>query len=145
MRTIRLIMAALLVGLSPTARAQSGEIVVHGVAAKVEIERILDADNLNTGSLGSRFVADTIAGISRGRAPADFWYAYQAHVRAWQRLADAEDRAARALEDVPSSADSASLVVDAEQQIETTFDEVERIARETLGMSHPDDDEYDNE
>lgn len=109
--------------------AQDSEIVVHGIAAKVEIERILNADNLNTGSLGARFVADTIVEIPRGRAPADFWSAYQAHVRAWRRLADAEDEALRGSEDVASSAESAAMVIEAERQIEATFDEVERIAR----------------
>lgn len=129
MLMIRLVIAAILVGLSPAAvTAQDNEIVVRGSAARVEIERILNADNLNTVSLSARDVADTIVGINRGRAPADFWDAYQAHVRAWQRLADAEDRARRLLDNGTSFAEVAAQVVEAERLIESTFDEVERIA-----------------
>ena len=124
-----MVVAAFLIGLSPVvANAQDEGIVVHGDAAKVEIERILNADNLNTGSLGARFVAETISGITRGRAPLDFWTAYQAHVRAWYGLANAEEQARGMPEDLASAADSAALVVDAERQIAQTFDEVERIA-----------------
>ena len=108
MRTIRLIIAAFLIVLAPAAvTAQDNQIVVRGTAATVEIERILNADNLNTASISSGGVADTIAAIPRGNAPADFWNAYQAHVRAWRRLADAEDQARRLAEDGTSSAETA--------------------------------------
>jgi predicted RNA-binding Zn ribbon-like protein len=129
MRVIRLVIAAFLVSLAPgTSWAQDGEIVVRGTAAKAEIERILIADNLNPETMSTRDIADTIAGIERGRAPKDFWTAYQAHVRAWQRLAAAEEEAQRTVNDPGAFRDVAVKLVAAEQQIESTFDEVERIA-----------------
>jgi hypothetical protein len=92
--------------------------------ARSEIERILDADNVDTSALEPREVAEAIAGIRRGRAPDDFWLAYRAHVDAWGRLADALDAAhtSRGLKDIEA-------IGAAEEAIETTFDEVERIAR----------------
>lgn len=102
------------------APASDQDVVVHGQRARAEIERILAADNLDTGELSAREVAEVMENIPRGGAPEDFWAAYQAHVRAWEELANAEDLAA-------DDEDSAS--VDAAQDaIETTFDEVERIA-----------------
>jgi uncharacterized membrane protein len=94
--------------------AQDTEIVVRGDVARKEIQRILDADNLDTSRLSAAEVADAIGGIARGRAPEDFWTAYQTHVSAWNRLADAQGSLETAL---------------AEQAVEATFDEVERVAR----------------
>lgn len=96
------------------AQAQNGDIVVRGDVARKEIERILNTDNVDTSRLGAGEVADAIGGIRRGRAPDDFWAAYQAHIAAWNRLAGAAEGLETAL---------------AEQAIEATFDEVERIAR----------------
>jgi hypothetical protein len=94
--------------------AQGADIVVQGDVGRIEIERILDADNVDTSRLSDREVAEAMGGIDRGRAPDDFWAAYRAHVEAWNRLARANESLERAL---------------AEQAIETSFDEVERIAR----------------
>ena len=57
----------------------------------IEIERILEADNLDTSQLSPRDVVEIVSGIERGRAPQDFWDAYQLHVQAWTRLADMVD------------------------------------------------------
>jgi hypothetical protein len=110
------------------ALAQQPGSAIQDATARTEIERILNADNLDTARLSPRDVADAIARIERGRAPEDFWSAYQLHVRAWSRLADAFERAQRqqgestfveGMEEVETAADA----------IESTFDEVERIAR----------------
>lgn len=118
MRLVRLAALALMalpaLPLTGAAGAQESDIVVRGDIARKEIERILNADNLDTSSLSAGEVAEAIGRIERGRAPQDFWAAYQAHVAAWNRLADAKGSLEAAL---------------AEQAIETTFDEVERIAR----------------
>jgi hypothetical protein len=115
MRFDRLVALALLALQSPTAvAAQPPDIVVQGDVARFEIERILDADNIDTSVLSAGEVAAVISGIQRGRAPDDFWVAYRAHVAAWNRLAAADDRLEQTL---------------AEQAIEASFDEVERIAR----------------
>ena len=106
--------------------AQEPDIVVRGDARVAEIERILEADNLDTTRLDPREVADAIAAIPRGRAPGDFWLAYRAHVLAWRRLADANDAARRVGAKEPEDAEA---VIQAGQAIEATFDEVERIAR----------------
>jgi hypothetical protein len=114
MRWIGLAALALLALQSPAVgAAQSSDIVVRGDVARKEIERILDADNLDTSQLSAREVADLIGGIERGRAPDDFWTAYRAHVAAWNRRADAAEDIEQAL---------------ADQAIEASFDEVERIA-----------------
>ncbi|HEX8573467.1 MAG TPA: hypothetical protein VF759_12030 [Allosphingosinicella sp.] len=116
-------LALLAVPVAPAA-AQAPDIVVKGDAARREIERILRDDNLDTSRLDAREVADSIGGIGRGRAPDDFWLAYRAHVAAWRRLADAEEAARRS-----SSASAAAELEKAERAIDSTFDEVERIAR----------------
>ena len=125
LRFLALAFAALLVPAHLS--AQEPDIVVQGEAARTEIERILNADNLDTSRLTPREVADAIALIQRGNAPEDFWNAYQLHVQAWSRLADAFERAQRqqgestfveGMEEVETAADA----------IESTFDEVERIA-----------------
>src|SRR5215212_5684199 len=65
------------------------EIVVRAHIGRIEIERILAADNLDTLHLNPSEIADRMAAIQRGRAPDDFWQAYQRHVDAWQRFRDA--------------------------------------------------------
>jgi hypothetical protein len=107
-------MAFLALGGPAPATAQEADIVVRGDVARKEIERILNADNLDTSRLAAAEVAEAIGGIRRGRAPEDFWTAYQAHVEAWNRLAGAQGSLETAL---------------AEQAIHATFDEVERVAR----------------
>ncbi|HEU0133317.1 MAG TPA: hypothetical protein VFR28_00715 [Allosphingosinicella sp.] len=121
---IRLALIALLgLAAAPSPGAPQPDIVVRGGVEKAEIERILAADNVDVSKLSEREVADAIGRVERGRAPRDFWVAYRAHVIAWQRLADAVEKAG------PSpSLSQAEAVVRAGQAIEATFDEVERIA-----------------
>ncbi|HYJ53578.1 MAG TPA: hypothetical protein VEW04_10450 [Allosphingosinicella sp.] len=107
--------------------AQQPDIVVRGDAARTEIERILNADNLDTNRLSPRDVVEIISGIERGRAPEDFWNAYQLHVRAWASLADAVDRA-QGTQSESNLGEGMEEVEAAAQAIETTFNEVERIA-----------------
>jgi ubiquinone biosynthesis protein UbiJ len=122
MHAVRLAFLAILAWPVPAPTvAQAPEIVVRGDIARVEIERILGADNVDTFKLRPREVADLIAQIPRRRAPQDFWSAYRAHVQAWQRLADATETARHG---------SVSTDIEAvAEAIDTTFDEVERIAR----------------
>jgi hypothetical protein len=123
MRLALLVMLALLAFAAPAASsAQDADIVVRGDVGRSEIERILRADNVDTSQLSEREVADSIAGIERGRAPQDFWVAYRAHVLAWERLADAVDKRRQ-------SESEDETLAEAERAIDTTFDEVERIAR----------------
>lgn len=130
MRILWLVMGASLGGIASAAVAkQSEEIIVTAAPARIEIERVLIADNLDVDALGSRIVADSMTRIARGSAPADFWRAYLAHVAAWQRLADFEGRARIAPDDATSLETSAAALANAKRQIETTFDEVERVAR----------------
>jgi hypothetical protein len=126
LRLLALALAALLVPAQ--ACAQEPGAAAGDDAARTEIERILNADNLDTNRLSPRDVADSIAQIERGRAPQDFWAAYQLHVRAWSRLADAYERAQRQ-QGESTFADGMEEVETAADAIETTFDEVERIAR----------------
>ena len=101
-------------------RQAETEIVIRADIRRFEIERILVADNLDTSRLAPREVADRTAAIPRGRAPEDFWLAYQVHVDAWQRLAEA-------IENVRQSDNDEVRV--AERSINASFDDVERIAR----------------
>lgn len=129
MRLIRLIvlaLAALPLVPAPAATQERGT-AVRGESPRTEIERILNADNVDSSRLNPREVADTIATIERGEAPDDFWEAYQVHVRAWERFADAYDQV---------QGQAGSTFIDgldelqaAEDDIDVTFDEVERIAR----------------
>jgi hypothetical protein len=109
----------------PSAAAAQVDIIVLGDSRKVEIERILDADNVDTARLPAREVADVMARIVRGRAPEDFWLAYRAHVTAWQRLAQAESGRRQ----ISAGVDGEEAVIRAEQAVERSFDEVERLAR----------------
>jgi hypothetical protein len=127
MSFLHLALIAVLVPQSPAAAAaQQADIVVQGRVQRAEIERILEADNVDTSRLSEREVADIVGGIERGRAPQDFWLAYRAHVRAWNRLADAAEKAADGL---GKSLFEAEELVKAEQAVDATFDDVERIAR----------------
>lgn len=130
MRNILLGINALLGLLPPlSAAAQKVDVTVYAAPARFEIERILATDNLDTGALESRVVAEAMVAIARGRAPNDFWSAYQAHVAAWQHFAAVEGRAKIVQDDVTSIDDTAAALASAKRQIETTFDEVERVAR----------------
>jgi hypothetical protein len=100
------------------AATQGPDIVVQVSVFRAEIERVVRSDNLDTLAGRPREVADTMARIQRGRAPADFWQSYQRHVDAWQRFAEASD----------SGADQVELIAD-ERKLNSTFDDVERIAR----------------
>jgi hypothetical protein len=122
---------ALAIALAPaaaTAQEQEPEIVVRAETARAEIERILNADNLDTARLSPREAVDIMSGIERGRAPEDFWNAYQLHVQAWAELADAVE-SVRRLQGESASAVGLDGIERAEAAIGTTFDEVERIAR----------------
>src|SRR5687767_3232310 len=72
-----------------SAPMQDELIVVQANVAQKEIERILNLDNLEVELLPPREVAMAMAAIRKGRAPRDFWIAYQAHLKAWQRYASA--------------------------------------------------------
>jgi len=127
MRWVRLALLALLAFATPAAvSAQEAEIVVRGDVGRSEIERILAADNLDTSRLSAREVADAVADVERGRAPEDFWAAYRAHVLAWERLAGAIEQAGERQTEARFEDEE---IIRAEQAIEATFDEVERIAR----------------
>jgi hypothetical protein len=108
--------------------AQDQEVVVRGETPRAEIERILNADNLDTSRLSPRDVAGIMAAIPRGHAPEDFWTAYQAHVEAWARLADVTDQAQQPQAE-SAFAGAQDALAGAAAAIGTTFEEVERIAR----------------
>lgn len=128
MRVGHLIILAFVAGMVPAAAmAQSGEIVVRGHAARAEIERILNADNLDTDRMTARDVAETMAAIARGRAPDDFWNAYQAHVRAWEQFAAASEQAQGQPVET-AFVEGSEAIAAAQEAIGTTFSEVERIA-----------------
>jgi hypothetical protein len=123
--------ALALVALTAPAMAQqapSGEIVVQGAAVRQEIERILREDSLTSSRPTPREVAETMAAIARGRAPEDFWTAYQTHVQAWERYADAVEQSPQQQQS-ESNFGQEGAAGEAQQAIETTFAEVERIAR----------------
>lgn len=128
MRVVQLVALAFAAGMVPgAAAAQSGQIVVQGHAARAEIERILNADNLDTARMSPRDVVEAMAAIERGRAPDDFWEAYQAHVQAWEQLAAASEQAQG--QNVETAfADGSEALAAAQAAIGTTFSEVERIA-----------------
>lgn len=75
--------------------AAESDVVITRSAATPAIERILNADNVDIDALSPREVASAMARIQRGAAPAAFWRAYQAHVRAWTAYADALDAIAK--------------------------------------------------
>jgi hypothetical protein len=127
MSPVRIALLMLLAVLLPAAAAAQGQdVVVSGGVYRTEIERILAADNLDTSRLGPREVADAIDAIDRGRAPDDFWLAYRAHVAAWKRYAEAIAKMGGG--EGETSPEVAEEAMRADQAIEATFDEVERIA-----------------
>jgi hypothetical protein len=107
----------------------AGDIVVHGAAARQEIERILREDSLTSSRPTPREVAETMAIIARGRAPEDFWTAYQTHVQAWQRYAEVVEQSPQQGQQGESTFGAEGEAGEAQQAIESTFVEVERIAR----------------
>jgi uncharacterized 2Fe-2S/4Fe-4S cluster protein (DUF4445 family) len=123
--------AALAVTPSAAAGAefQGQEIVVRSSAARPAIQRILEADNLDVERLPADEVAARMREIGRGAAPAEFWTAYQAHVKAWTDYAEAKARARRT--DPLQIADprDAAAIVAARRRINATFDVVEAIAK----------------
>jgi len=127
MRILLLAIAAL-AAPATAAIAQDQEVVVRAETPRAEIERILDADNLDTTRLSPRDVAEIMAGIERGRAPDDFWTAYQLHVLAWVNLANVVDSVRQAGAE-SAFVDGLNELAEAQAAIGTTFDEVERIAR----------------
>lgn len=135
MRLAAVCLAAVLAAAAPVAaqppQGDTPPIVVEGDAiARSEIERILEADNLDTAALRTSEVLAAMRRIPRGRAPDDFWSAYQAHLRAWERFEAAEARAeALASGKQDGLEEAVAQVVQADRDINSTFDEVERIAR----------------
>lgn len=126
LRALTLALAAL---LAPAhAAAQDQNVVARGDATRLEIERILEADNLDTSQLSPREVVEIVSGIERGRAPQDFWDAYQLHIQAWGRFADMVEQIQRQ-QSGSTFIEGIDQLAAAEAAIGTTFDEVERIAR----------------
>ena len=121
--TMFLLLASPEAALVPPA---SAEVTVRASAARPAIERILKADNLEVEQLAPQEVAAAMEAIGRSAAPADFWEAYQAHVRAWRRYADLQASARRSS---PLTLDAAPGLGAARLQINRTFAEVERVAR----------------
>src|SRR5688500_15768962 len=102
------LLCALLLLLQPPPLAAKADVVVRGSAARPAIMRILEADNLDLHRLPATEVAGRMQVIERGAAPADFWAAYQDHVRAWTDYAAAKEHARRSdplnVDDVPDGA-----------------------------------------
>ena len=126
MRIVLPILAAL--AAPAAAVAQDQDIVVRGETPRAEIERILEADNLDTAQMDPSEVVEIMAGIARGQAPEDFWNAYQQHVLAWARLAEVVNQVRQHQGDA-AFGDGMDELAGAQAAIGTTFDEVERIAR----------------
>jgi len=123
---MRFLLTAALLALSAPAAAQEPEIVVEAPLHRTEIERILEADNLDLASTSPREVAESMARIPRGGAPDEFWARYQGHVRAWQWYAALEDDDRVHWHDVS----------EAKTLVNATFHDVERIA-ESYGARLP--------
>jgi hypothetical protein len=133
MRIVRIIAPALLALLAVPAAADP--IAAHDEQESIretgrqEIARILAADNVDASRLSTRQVATAIRAIPRGAAPDDFWTAYQAHVRAWERAADAEERAMNMVGAKPAEMEGAiAAFVAAQAEIAATFEQVRQIA-----------------
>lgn len=127
MGSLWFLLAALASFPAPAAAAQNQEIVIRGEIARMEIERILREDNLDSDRLGTDAVVEIMSAIQRGQAPGDFWNAYQAHVRAWQRYAQAETWIRG--QEGATFIDGLDEYEAAGEAIDSTFDEVVRIAR----------------
>lgn len=143
MRAVRLIAPALLALL--VAPAFADPIAAHGEQEEMqrmeherqEIARILGADNVDVTRLSASEVATAIRSTRRGEAPEDFWTAYQAHVRAWERSAVAQERLQRLATGKPVPLDEIfSEILAAEAAIDETFEAVRRIA-EAHGVPMP--------
>lgn len=115
----------------PVAAQPSDQAVIRGNAVtRSEIGRILAADNVDVRGLSPRQVFDKIRAVPRGRAPNEFWTAYQAHVRAWEAAAAATERMERLANAKPIlRTDAATDLAEAYEAVESTFNEVERVAR----------------
>jgi hypothetical protein len=118
MKLVLAVPVLMLAAVAGAAAAQEPQIVVERSRDRLEIERVLQADNLDLGSMSPREVAEAMARIPRGRAPDEFWARYQGHVRAWQWYAALASTAGVNGHDV----------VEAEALVNATFDDVERIA-----------------
>ena len=116
--------------------AAEPDVVVTRSAAVPAIKRILKADNLDVDDLAPQEIAAAMRDIRQGAAPSDFWFAYQAHVKAWNDYAAALDAAAKRQPGEPAPAGSEWAVGEARTRINTTFDTVERLAR-TRGAAIP--------
>jgi hypothetical protein len=121
-------LATFLLALAVT--AAEPDIVVRRSAAQPAIERILKADNLDVDALAPREVAQQMQSIQQGAAPAAFWQAYRAHVRAWIRYADALEAAGRRAPGEPAPPGTEWAVGEARSAINATFDAVEALARQ---------------
>jgi len=108
---------------------QAQQVTVAASAAKPAIKRILEADNLDVEALPAREVAERMGDIRQGAAPAEFWTAYRAHVRAWQDYAHAKELVRNADPLTGPSLDDAGEIVAARSRINRTFDDVEAIAK----------------
>lgn len=129
MSLVRFAILALLAAVTPAlAAAQEQEIVVEAEAHRAAIERILEADNLDTARMTPREVVEAMGGIERGHAPEDFWNAYQAHLRAWERFAGLVEQVQRQYGE-STFVEGMEELAEAEDAVNATFDSVERIAR----------------
>jgi len=126
-----MLLATLLMLASPeppdASPSDPAEIVVRKSAAKPAIERILHADNIDVERLPPAEVADRMEEIPQGAAPRDFWLAYQAHVRAWRGYANLTARS-RSADPLALNAPDGRTIAAARKLINTTFNDVERIA-----------------
>ena len=121
---VSLVMLLLTPVASAAHAAQAGrEVVVRADVARSEIERILNADNLDREAMNPQDIADSLAAIPRGRAPDDFWQAYQEHVDAWYRLAELTEGGLIEEEGIPFD-----TLENAGRAISLTFGQVQLIA-----------------
>ncbi len=109
--------------------AKGADVIVQSSAARPAIQRILEADNLDVDRLPAGEVAARMREIGRGAAPAEFWVAYQDHVRAWTDYAEAKARARRSDPLQVDDAPDGRAIAGARRRINTTFDVVEAIAK----------------
>jgi hypothetical protein len=128
MWTAKLVCLAVLASAPPVSAPVAQDVVVAASAAKPAIMRILEADNLDIETLPASEVAERMSEIRQGAAPAEFWIAYQAHVRAWQDYARAKARAQR-VDALSGDTIDGGAIVDARTRINRTFDAVELIAK----------------
>ena len=124
----KLLFALLMLSEAPPLPREA-DVVVQSSAVRPAIMRILEADNLDIDRLPAVEVAGRMRDIERGAAPADFWAAYQAHVRAWSDYAEARERARRSDPlNIDEAIDGAAIAA-ARRRINATFDIVEAIAK----------------